>query len=33
MTDLYNGINNRVDTQKKGSVNLKTSQQNLSEIK
>lgn len=33
MTHLHNGIKNRVDAEKKGSVNLKTNQLNLSEIK
>ena len=32
MTHLHNGIKNRVDVEKKGSVNLKTNQLNLSEI-
>lgn len=33
MTHLHNGIKNRVDAEKKGLVNLKTNQFNLSEIK
>lgn len=33
MTHLHNGIKNRVDAEKKGSVNLKTNQLNVSEIK